>query len=64
MLSSLISQMLYEPPKKKVTLRNPICPRCKERPRSIAALSGKVADYCIECKRASYQATKVKKGLK
>jgi ribosomal protein S27AE len=56
--------MLYVAPKKKVTLRNPICPRCKERPRSIAALSGKVADYCTECKRASYQATKAKKGLK
>jgi hypothetical protein len=56
--------MLYEPPKKKVTLRDLICPRCKERPRSIAALSGKVADYCTECKRASYQATKAKKGLK
>ena len=64
MLSSLISQMLHETPKKNVTLRNPICPRCKERPRSIAALSGKVADYCTECKRASYQATKAKKGLK
>ena len=64
MLSSLISQMLHETPKKKVTLRDPICPRCKERPRSIAALSGKVADYCTECKRASYQATKAKKGLK
>lgn len=64
MLSSLVSQLLYEPPKKKMTLRNPICPRCKERPRSIAALSGKVADYCTECKRESYQATKAKKGLK
>ena len=64
MLSSLVSQMLHVTPKKKVTLRNPLCPRCKERPRSIAALSGKVADYCTECKRASYQATKAKKGLK
>ena len=64
MLSILVSQLIKEKPKKKVTLRDPICPRCKERPRSIAALSGRVADYCTECKRESYQATKAKKGLK
>jgi len=60
MLSSLVSQLLYEPPKKKVTLRNPICPKCKERPRSIAAVSGKIADYCVECKREITLKTRLK----
>jgi len=51
-LSDLVSQMLYASPKKKVVkIRDPLCPRCKERPRSISKTSGKVADYCTECKR-------------
>lgn len=53
MLSSLISQIIKynEPVVKVVTLRDPICSMCKERPRVISALSGKAATYCRECRQ-------------
>jgi tRNA(Ile2) C34 agmatinyltransferase TiaS len=62
-LSDLVAQILYEPPKKKVTLRDPLCPRCKDRPRSISKVSGRVADYCTECKQDYVSKLKVKKLL-
>ena len=50
-ISDLVSQIFYEPPTKVVTVNNPICSKCKESPRSISKVSGRVADYCIKCKR-------------
>jgi hypothetical protein len=62
-LSDLVSQILYEPPKKKMTLRDPLCPRCKERPRSISKVSGRVADYCTECKQDYVSKLRAKRML-
>lgn len=63
-LSNLINQILYKPPTKKITIRDPLCPKCKTRPRSISKVSGKVADYCAECKQQyrKLNANKVIKG--
>lgn len=62
-LSDLVNQILYEPPKKKMTLRDPLCPRCKERPRSISKVSGRVADYCTECKQDYVSKLKFKRMI-
>ena len=61
-LSDLVSQILYEPPK-RVVVRDPLCPRCKERPRSISKASGRVADYCTECKQDYVSKLRAKRKL-
>lgn len=59
MLSSLVSQLLREPEKRK-TKRNvqrklkPVsltCPRCKKNPRAVNAKNGMLYGYCSECRK-------------
>lgn len=60
----LVSQMLSEAPKKEVKLKDPLCPRCKLRLRTIAAVSGRIADYCRECKRDYSNKAREKAAIK
>ena len=63
-LGMLVSQLLYEPPPKKITLRDPLCPKCKERPRTISSESGRVADYCRAWKREFSDRAREKAAIK
>ena len=51
MLAQLVEQLLKEKEPMGGKIVNPICPKCKTRPRALNKISGCLTSYCSECRR-------------
>jgi tRNA(Ile2) C34 agmatinyltransferase TiaS len=50
-LNAIVQQVIQANEMQKLTLRTPVCPRCKEHPRARTEMGGALKDYCKECNR-------------